>query len=61
MTRARAQASVLTEQLMALGANVIEAATIKTEALELSEADIRVVEHLEDYKYIIFTSAEGVS
>lgn len=60
VTRARAQASVLTEQLMALGANVIEAATIKTEALELSEADIRVVEHLEDYKYIIFTSAEGV-
>ena len=32
VTRARAQASVLTEQLMALGANVIEAATIKTEA-----------------------------
>lgn len=60
VTRARAKASVLTEELEKLGANVIEAAAIKTQALEITDEMKSMVEHFDAYKMIVFTSAEGV-
>lgn len=60
VTRARAQASVLTEQLENLGAHVIEASAIKTEALPLTEEGRQDLAVLDSYGALIFTSAEGV-
>lgn len=60
VTRARAKASVLSEQLEALGANVIEAAAIKTQALPLEGKTEDVLLKAHSFKTVIFTSAEGV-
>lgn len=60
VTRARRQASALSEALLNLGANVIEAAAIKTQALALDEVTRAMLENLRAYSYITFTSAEGV-
>lgn len=60
VTRARAQASVLTEQLEALGAQVIEASAIKTQALPVDESITNTLTDLGSYKMLVFTSAEGV-
>ena len=60
VTRARSQASALTEQLEQAGANVIESAAIKTEALPITDEDKNLLSNLGDYSYITFTSAEGV-
>ncbi|MDY3973650.1 uroporphyrinogen-III C-methyltransferase [uncultured Veillonella sp.] len=60
VTRARAKASVLTERLEELGAQVIEAAAIKTQPLALDESTSETLLSAEPYKVVIFTSAEGV-
>lgn len=60
VTRARAKASVLTEQLEALGARVVEAAAIKTAPLALTQADKDILLQSGSYKAVVFTSAEGV-
>lgn len=60
VTRARAQASALTNRLEELGANVLEAPAIKTQALPLSGDDEQVISHMAAYKALVFTSAQGV-
>ncbi len=60
VTRARAQASALTNRLEELGANVLEAPAIKTQALPLSGDDEQVISHMAVYKALVFTSAQGV-
>lgn len=60
VTRARAKASVLTEQLESLGAQVIEAAAIKTLPLPIEEQEAKALIHCDSYKAVVFTSAEGV-
>lgn len=58
VTRARSQASKLTEALLDQGAQVIEAATIRTQAIPDAEPDLW--NRLDTYRYVVFTSAEGV-
>lgn len=60
VTRARSKASVLTEKLEELGANVVEAAAIKTQALPVGQPEKDVLLNAHSYKTVIFTSAEGV-
>ena len=60
VTRARSQASAFREKLAAQGANVVEAAAIKTSPLELFEEDIRIINNTKQYQCIVFTSGEGV-
>lgn len=61
VTRARAQASQLVEKLEELGAEVIEAAAIKTVPLGLTEANRVLLHELTEYKALCFTSAQGVA
>ena len=60
VTRARSQASAFREKLAAQGANVVEAAAIKTSPLELFEEDKRIINNTKQYQCIVFTSGEGV-
>lgn len=60
VTRARSKASVLSEKLEELGANVIEAAAIKTQALPVGAAEKEAILNAGTYKTVVFTSAEGV-
>ena len=60
VTRARSQASAFREKLAAQGANVVEAAAIKTSPLELFEEDKRIINNTKEYQCIVFTSGEGV-
>ena len=55
VTRARAQASALAERLRGLGAEVVEAPTIRTRALEVSLPDVR------SYDLLCVTSPTGAS
>jgi len=55
VTRARAQASALAERLRGLGADVVEAPTIRTRALEVSLPDVR------SYDLLCVTSPTGAS
>ena len=50
----------LREKLAAQGANVVEAAAIKTSPLELFEEDKRIINNTKEYQCIVFTSGEGV-
>jgi len=60
VTRTRQQASDLSERLTELGANVIEAPTIELSPPgEWSQVD-EVIEHIAEYDWVIFTSANGV-
>ncbi len=60
VTRTRQQASDLSRELCELGASVIEAPTIELAAPgEWSKVD-EALEHIEDYDWVIFTSANGV-
>jgi uroporphyrinogen III methyltransferase/synthase len=54
VTRAREQASELRARLEALGAEVVELPTIAIEAIEF------VVPELDAYRWVVFTSANGV-
>ncbi|WP_405381247.1 uroporphyrinogen-III C-methyltransferase [Phascolarctobacterium sp.] len=60
VTRARAQASVLTQKLEALGAKVVEVPAIKiVPAADYAPLDSAIA-HLADYRWLVFTSANGV-
>ncbi len=60
VTRARAQASVLTEKLEAQGAKVIEVPAIKVvPAADYAPLDTAIAA-LDSYKWLVFTSANGV-
>ena len=61
VTRARSQASKLTAKLENLGAEVIEAPAIEiTDPSDLYEALDKAIDHVQDYHWLIFTSANGV-
>ncbi len=61
VTRARSQASKLTAKLENLGAEVIEAPAIEiADPSDLYEALDKAIDHVQDYHWMIFTSANGV-
>lgn len=61
VTRTRAQASSLTSKLRQLGATVLELPTIEIVPLRnYAEVDT-AISHLADYRFIVFTSANGVT
>ncbi len=60
VTRAREQASTLTEKLEDLGANVIEIPAIKIVAPESYGPLDNAIKNLDRYKWLVFTSANGV-
>jgi len=60
VTRSREQASVLTEKLEALGAEVIEFPVIKIVPPEDTSSIDMAIRILGAYKWIVFTSANGV-
>jgi len=60
VTRTRAQAGVLTDQLTALGAEVIEIATIEIRDPASWEALDSAIRRLEEFDYLLLTSANGV-
>ncbi|HEY2615671.1 MAG TPA: uroporphyrinogen-III C-methyltransferase, partial [Chthoniobacterales bacterium] len=61
VTRARAQASVLSEQLRGLGADVIELPTVRIEPPSDLRAFAELVQDAHAYDWIVFTSANGVT
>jgi uroporphyrinogen III methyltransferase/synthase len=61
VTRAQAQASMLSEQLRALGANVIELPTIRIEPPSDLRAFAELVQDAHSYDWIVFTSPNGVT
>ena len=61
VTRTRAQAGVLTEQLRALGADVIELPTIRIEPPSDLRAFAELVQDAHAYDWIVFTSPNGVT
>ena len=60
MTRAREQASALSELLHSLGAEVIELPTIAIQPAADYEPLDRAIANLRTYDWLIFTSANGV-
>jgi uroporphyrinogen III methyltransferase/synthase len=61
VTRTRAQAGVLTEQLRGLGADVIELPTIRIEPPTDLRAFAELVQDAHGYDWIVFTSPNGVN
>ena len=61
VTRTRAQAGVLTEQLRNLGADVIELPTIRIEPPTDLRAFAELVQDAHAYDWIVFTSPNGVN
>jgi uroporphyrinogen III methyltransferase/synthase len=61
VTRTRAQAGVLTEQLRNLGADVIELPTIRIEPPTDVRAFAELVQDAHGYDWIVFTSPNGVN
>ncbi|MDP9097555.1 MAG: uroporphyrinogen-III C-methyltransferase [Verrucomicrobiota bacterium] len=61
VTRTRAQAGVLTEQLRGLGADVIELPTIRIEPPTDLRAFAELVQDAHGYDWIVFTSVNGVN
>jgi uroporphyrinogen III methyltransferase / synthase len=61
ITRTREQASVLREELQALGAEVIEIPTIAIRAPDSWEPLDSAIRRLEEFHYLLVTSANGVS
>jgi uroporphyrinogen III methyltransferase/synthase len=61
VTRTRAQAGVLTEQLRDLGADVIELPTIRIEPPTDLRAFAELVQDAHAYDWIVFTSPNGVN
>jgi len=60
VTRAREQASLLTSELEALGAECIEAPAIKLVPPESYEEIDEAIENISTYNWVIFTSVNGV-
>src|SRR4051812_9208863 len=61
VTRTRVQAGALTEQLRALGADVIELPTIRIEPPTDLRAFAELVQDAHSYDWIVFTSPNGVN
>jgi uroporphyrinogen III methyltransferase/synthase len=61
VTRTRSQAGVLSEQLRALGADVIELPTIRIEPPSDLRAFAELVQDAHAYDWIVFTSPNGVT
>jgi uroporphyrinogen III methyltransferase/synthase len=61
VTRTRTQAGVLSEQLRALGADVIELPTIRIEPPSDLRAFAELVQDAHAYDWIVFTSVNGVN
>ena len=61
VTRTRSQAGVLSEQLRALGADVIELPTIRIEPPTDLRAFAELVQEAHAYDWIVFTSPNGVT
>jgi len=61
VTRMRAQAGALSEQLRALGADVIELPTIRIEPPSDLRAFAELVQDAHSYDWIVFTSPNGVT
>ncbi|MEY2529491.1 MAG: uroporphyrinogen methyltransferase / synthase [Verrucomicrobiota bacterium] len=61
VTRTRKQAGVLTEQLRALGADIIELPTIRIEPPTDLRAFAELVQDAHGYDWIVFTSPNGVN
>ena len=61
VTRTRTQAGVLSEQLRALGADVIELPTIRIEPPSDLRAFAELVQDAHAYDWIVFTSPNGVT
>jgi uroporphyrinogen III methyltransferase/synthase len=60
VTRARSQAATLSGRLSALGADVVEIPATRIEPIE-SPMIAESIEHLSDYKWVIFTSQNAVA
>jgi uroporphyrinogen III methyltransferase / synthase len=60
VTRARTQATELTEQLAEAGAEVIELPMIRTTAPTNRDALVDAITELNSYQWLVFTSANGV-
>ena len=60
ITRAREQASILTEQLEALGARCFEAPAIKVVPPESYDSLDHSIRHISQYQWLILTSVNGV-
>lgn len=60
VTRAREQASALTEKLEALGAHCIETPSIKITEMDDYQKLDEAIQKLDSYNFIIFTSVNGV-
>jgi len=60
VTRSRAQASELVDQLFELGADVLEFPTIRIEPPDDIEPLHNAIEKLKQYNWVIFTSVNGV-
>ncbi|QXM05660.1 uroporphyrinogen-III C-methyltransferase [Crassaminicella indica] len=61
VTRTRQQASYLSKKLEALGAKAVEFPTIKIEHPECFDEIDKAIKAVEKYKWIIFTSVNGVT
>ena len=61
VTRARTQASALSEQLRALGADIIELPTIRIEPPSDLRTFAELVQDAHSYDWIVFTSPNGVT
>ena len=61
VTRTRSQAGILSEQLRALGADVIELPTIRIEPPTDLRAFAELVQDAHSYDWIVFTSPNGVT
>ena len=61
VTRARDQGETLVRALQALGAAVLWIPAIETIAVSPGDSELRVLEHLENFQWIAFTSANAVS
>lgn len=60
VTRARAQTSGMKQQLVSLGAEVIQFPTIRIKPPESYDAIDGAIDHLKDYDWVIFSSVNGV-
>lgn len=60
VTRARAQASALSSRLQELGAEILETPSIKIQAMPDYQQLDRSIQELDKYKWLIFTSVNGV-
>ena len=61
VTRPRAQAPALADRLAAAGASVLTVPTIAIEAPESWDPLDRALDRVADYRWLVFTSANGVA